>query len=80
MPLKKFRTVTQHMDGFRTRRRLKRNALKESESYGISDVNLVTLSVDVPAGEREVAINQFYQDIRSMNSEGTNLILTAISF
>lgn len=79
MALRSFRNVTRHIDGVK-KRRLNRKALKETEAFDISDAMFVMLSDDVPAGEREVSINQFYQDIRSMNSQGTNLYLTAILF
>jgi hypothetical protein len=80
MALRSFEDVTRHVGGLKSRG-VHRKALKEEAYDGdILQATVVTLSSDVPAGEREVSINQFCQDIRSMNSQGTNLILTAISF
>jgi trehalose-6-phosphate synthase len=80
MALRSFEDVTRHVGGLKSRG-VHRKALKEETYDGdILDATVVTLSSDVPAGEREVSINQFYQDIRSINSQGSNLILTAISF
>jgi hypothetical protein len=79
MTLRRFKSVTQHINGLRSKRR-HRNHLEE-DIYGvdISDVKVLTIASNAPSDEREVGIAEFVWSVRSM-ADDENIILTAIAF
>ncbi len=78
MALKSFKSVTQHINGVRSRR-LHRKLKEDVVGSDILDAKVVTIGSNASPEDRELSIKEFIDSVGVMYDSGATMILTAIT-